>query len=184
VVSVLALVGTLFAFTRFASWVEDRPGAVLDDPVLRWLEPRDLSVLTFAVIYLGLAVAIAVLAVRPRRIPLAVQTYVLLVWARMALMALTPLDPPAGLIHLDDPIVEGFGAGRVLTRDLFFSGHVGTGMVLYLTCPVRWARWVLLAAAVAVGALVLVQHVHYSVDVAVAPMAAFAAYSLARRWNR
>ena len=48
----------------------------------------------------------------------------------------TPLDPPPGMIVLEDPLVQLFGgASRPLTRDLFFSGHTSTMFLLFLAVP-------------------------------------------------
>jgi hypothetical protein len=181
-----ALVLALWGFSRFVAWVEDRPGAVLDDPVLAWVEPRDLSVPTFACIYAGIATSILLLWRRRARLLLTLDAYVVLLAFRAALMYVTPLDPPPTIVPLRDPLVEHLGAGRTLTRDLFFSGHVATGVLVFLTCPSRWGRAFLLAAAVAVGVMTVVQHAHYAVDVLAAPFLAYCAYRLALRlpWNR
>jgi hypothetical protein len=180
-VAALALVVTMAAFARFVAWVEDRPGAVLDDPVLPHVDPVSLNAPTFALIYGSIALALVVLVPRPRALVVAVAAYTLVVLVRALMMWLTPLDPPAGLIPLVDPVVERLGSGRGLTRDLFFSGHVATGSVLALATPVPWARAVLVLATVAVGALTLVQHAHYAVDVVVAPFVAFGCHRAARR---
>jgi membrane-associated phospholipid phosphatase len=168
--------------SRFLPWVETRPdAAVLADPVLSHLEPRDLSVPTFALIYGGLALAVALLARRPRDLTLALRGYAILTTFRIVLMWVTPLEEPPGAIPLHDPVVESFGPGQVLTRDLFFSGHTSTLFLLALAVRQRWARALLLAATALVVTLVLWQHVHYTVDVLVAPFVAWAAYEIGRR---
>jgi hypothetical protein len=177
----LTLVLTLTAFSHFVVWVENRRGSLLDDPLLQHLTPRDLNLPTFALIYGSLALALFVLLPRPRHLLLAVRTYVLVVMVRMLLMWLAPRDPPLGLIPLRDPVVEWLGTGRTPTRDLFFSGHVATGFVLTLTCPLRIPRALLLLATALVGACMLMQHAHYAVDVAAAPLLAYACWTLARR---
>lgn len=179
-----ALGVTLAAFTRFVAWVEDRPGVVLDDPLLRRLPVLDLNLPTFALIYGSLALALVLLVPRPERLLLAVRAYVLLVLMRMLVMALTPLDPPTGIVPLADPLVEGLGTGRPLTRDLFFSGHVGTGFVLALSAPRGAARRLLGLATATVGACTLLQHVHYTVDVVAAPVFAYVAWRGAHRLSR
>ena len=70
-----------------------------------------------------------------------------------------------------------------IVRDLFFSGHTATMVLLALAGRGRTWRWVLGLATVAVGLLVLVQRVHYSYDVLAAPFFAWLAYALAgREW--
>ncbi len=180
--SLVVLVATMAAFASFVAWVEERPGAVLADPVVERLAPADLNVPTFALIYGSLLLGIAILLPRPRALSVAMRAYVLVVWVRALVMWLAPLDPPAGIVPLLDPLVEGLGTGRGLTRDLFFSGHVATGFVVFLCCPVPIARVLLLLATVAVGFLTLKQHVHYTIDVLVAPFVAYGAYRVASRF--
>ncbi len=38
----------------------------------------------------------------------------------------------ANMIILNDPLVEFFGTGQTLTKDLFFSGHTATLLILFL----------------------------------------------------
>lgn len=176
-----ALAAALAALARFVQWVERRPGATLPDPLLRLLEPRDVTWLTFSVIYAGLAAGVALLLRRPRDLLAALQAYVVLAALRMAVMWATPLDPPPGMIALVDPFVQAFGTGQVLTRDLFFSGHTSTMFLLFLAAPGRFAKGLFLACTVLVAACVLWQHVHYTVDVLVAPVFAHAAWRVAAR---
>jgi hypothetical protein len=179
--AVPALVVVLAALARFLEAVESRPGVVLPDPLLALLPPRDLTWPTFALIYGGLFAALAWLLPRPRRLLLGVQAYVLLVLFRIAAMWALPLGPPEGLIPLDDPLVRLFGPSRVLTKDLFFSGHTATLFLLGLAATAPRLRALLLAATAAVGACVLVQHVHYAIDVLAAPFFAWGSWCLAER---
>jgi hypothetical protein len=162
--------------TRFLDHVEHRAGVVLPDPVLALFPPIDLTWITFSVIYAGLIVAILLLLRAPERFLLALQSYLLVACVRMAAMALLPLDPPPGMIALKDPFVEFFGNGATLTRDLFFSGHTSTLLLVALTVPGRTARTALFACTAVVGTCVLLQHVHYTIDVLAAPFFAYGCY--------
>ncbi|HYQ79854.1 MAG TPA: phosphatase PAP2-related protein, partial [Anaeromyxobacteraceae bacterium] len=181
VVTAAALALALSALSRFVGWVEQRPGATLPDPLLRLLEPRDVTWLTFSLIYAGLLAGVALLLRRPRDLLAAVQAYAVMAVFRLAVMWATPLDPPPGMIALVDPFVQAFGTGQVLTRDLFFSGHTSTMFLLFLAAPGRLARGLFLACTALVAACVLWQHVHYAVDVMVAPPFAYAAWRVAAR---
>ena len=176
------LVATLSALAALVNWVEQRPGAVLADPVLALLAPRDVTWPIFTLIYAGLLLAVIRLVRTPVRLVLGVQAYVVMALLRIAVMWATPLDPPPGMIVLDDPLVQGFGgASHPLTRDLFFSGHTSTMFLLFLAVPGRAARAFFLACTASVAFLVLVQHVHYAVDVLAAPPFAYAAWRIARK---
>jgi len=175
------LVGTLAALAALVKWVERRPGAVLPDPVLAMLSPRDVTWPVFTLIYVGIVLAVLLLVRSPVRLLLGVQGYVVMALLRIVVMWATPLDPPPGMIVLEDPLVQGFGgAAEPLTRDLFFSGHTSTMFLLFLAVPGRAARAFFLAATAGVAFLVLVQHVHYAVDVLAAPPFAYAAWRIAR----
>ena len=177
-----ALVATLSALAALVKWVERRPGAVLADPVLALLAPRDVTWPVFTLIYVGILLAVVRLVRTPVRLVLGVQAYVVMALLRIVVMWATPLDPPPGMIVLEDPLVQGFGGTALpLTRDLFFSGHTSTMFLLFLAVPGRAARAFFLACTASVAFLVLVQHVHYAVDVLAAPPFAYLAFRIASR---
>lgn len=172
-------------FSRFLEYVEVRPGTVLDDPVLVMFTPKDVTWMTFGVIYAGLLVAILVLARMPARLMMGIQAYAVLVLLRTVCMYLVPLDPPPAMIPLRDPLVELFvGDGSVLTRDLFFSGHTSTLFLLSLVVPGAKMRVVFVFCTLLVGASVLAQHVHYTIDVIVAPVFSYLAFHVVGIRNR
>ena len=179
--TVPALVAALALLARFLEFAESRPGIVLPDPVLALLVPRDLTWLTFTLIYLGLAFGVARLATEPRALVVALQAYVVMVLFRIAAMAVTPLEAPPGMIALEDPLVRLFGPGKLLTKDLFFSGHTSTLFLLALAVPGRRSKALFLGCTAAVAFCVLWQHVHYTIDVLVAPLFAYASFRLASR---
>jgi hypothetical protein len=111
---------------------------------------------------------------------IAIQSYTLMVCFRFAAMYLTPFDAPAGIIPLADPIVQFFGTGGVLRKDLFFSGHTSTLLLLCLTATGRWLKAFFAFCMVAVGVMIVWQHAHYAVDVLVAPFIAYTSYRLVK----
>jgi len=179
-----ALVGVLALLTRFLEVVEARPGVTLPDPLLAVLTPRDLTWLTFGLIYAGLVIGVARLSTQPRGLVLALQAYVVMVLLRIAAMWVTPLDPPPGMIPLNDPLVRLFGPGKVLTKDLFFSGHTSTLFLLGLAVAGWRSRAYFLSSAAAVAICVLWQHVHYTIDVLAAPFFAYASWRVAVFFGR
>lgn len=178
-VTLPALVAALAGMARFLEGVERRPGVVLPDPVLALLPTRDLTWLTFGLIYLGLAAGVGWLLSRPRRLLLALEAYVVMVLFRVAAMQVTPLEAPEGLLPLNDPLVRLFGPAKLLTKDLFFSGHTSTLFLLALAVSAPKWRAFFLACTAAVGACVLAQHVHYAIDVLAAPFFAYASWRIA-----
>lgn len=162
---------------RFFRYLEGRAGTVLHDPVLDVLPYVDLSIPLFVFLYGVIVSAVSGLMRHPLRLLRTVQAYLLLSMFRMVTMMVLTLEPPPGMVELHDPISAFFYPGREpFHKDLFFSGHTATVHLLFLAAP--WPRWrpVLLAATVLVGAAVLVQHVHWTVDVVAAPLFSWLAW--------
>lgn len=171
VVTVLLVVSAGVGFSLFVQWVERRPGAVFEDPVLALLPRADLTWLIFGLIYAIVAAALIRAGRRPRALARLLQVYAGMLFARTVVMYLLPLDPPPDAIALADPIVAAlFSSASAPTRDLFFSGHTATACVAAFTAGDR--RWALAfaSAAVVVAIAVLVQRVHYTIDVVCAPV--------------
>ena len=173
--------------SRFLVWVERRPGARLSDPILALTVPHDATWLVFGLIYVAILVTLADVWRHPRMLVIGVQAYVLMIATRIAAMYVTALEPPADMIPLRDPLIETLGTGTLLTRDLFFSGHTSTVFLMFLVARSRRMKPVLLLCAVGVAVGVLLQHVHYTIDVLVAPLFAFASCRTIegahRRWR-
>ncbi|MEO6133412.1 MAG: phosphatase PAP2-related protein, partial [Saprospiraceae bacterium] len=55
-------------------------------------------------------------------------------------------------------------------KDLFFSGHVSTMTLLVLVEKKEWIKWVKAVFTLAIGILLAWQHVHYTIDLVVAPV--------------
>lgn len=178
IISVVLLFITLFVFAKFLNFNEYRPGTTLADPVLHFFNPVDLTWLIFCLIYFSLLLILVNLLSDPQRLVFTIQSYVLLLLIRMVMMYLTPLNPPAGMIQLNDPIVQTFGTGRLLTKDLFFSGHTATIFLFYLVSNKKILRTFFLSASILIAIAVLLQHVHYTVDVVSAPFFSYLSYRL------
>lgn len=176
--SVLIIV--LIILPNFLHFVENRSGFDFRDPVLSLFKPVDLTWFTFALIYAGLIIAVFHLAKKPPYFILAMKTYALTVIFRIIAMYLLPLEPPQSMIPLNDPFVQFFGSGEVLTKDLFFSGHTSTLFILFLSVQKRILKYVFLIFTILVAVCVIMQHVHYSIDVIAAPFFAFTSFKIAQ----
>lgn len=184
IATIVILVTGVSFLTKFLVYVEGRPGVVLDDPLFHFFGAVDLNIPVFAFIYLSLISCIVYLAITDaHNFIIALQTYTLLIIIRMAMMYVVPLEPPIGTIDLQDPIVFIAGTGTKITKDLFFSGHTSTLFLMFLITRKGWLKNVYLINTLIVGTFVILQKVHYTIDVLVAPFAAFASFKIIKHLN-
>ena len=164
-VGVSCLIALLAAFPYFFRTIEQHTGPVLNDWLLTRLPARDVSIPIFGIIW----AAALLLLIRVRRSPamfmMFVYGYVIISLSRMLSINLFPLNPPIGLLPMVDPITNAFYGEVYITKDLFYSGHTSTIFLIFLCLRNYWDRLFTLIGSLAVGALLLVQHVHYSIDV-------------------
>ncbi|AFH50380.1 Hypothetical protein IALB_2677 [Ignavibacterium album JCM 16511] len=178
IITLFSLAVILFSLTKFLAYVETRNGLSFKDPILILFEPIDLTWLTFTLIYGSLIAAIVYLITKPEKFLFTIQLYTLMVLIRMVAMWLLPLNPPDKMIMLVDPFVEFFGTGKTLTKDLFFSGHTATLFILFLTISHKALKKIFLLSTIGVAICVLLQHVHYSIDVFAALFFAYGCYEI------
>jgi hypothetical protein len=177
--TIIILIVCLFSLSRFIVFVESRPGVVLDDPLFHLFKAIDLNIPIFAFIYISILWCMLYLAKEePLGLIIALQTYSLLVLVRMAMMYTVPLEPPMGTIDLQDPLVFIVGTGQKITKDLFFSGHTSILFMMILVTRKKWLKYVFLTNTFIVGSFVIIQKVHYTIDVLVAPFVAFTCYKI------
>lgn len=178
-------VAVVWALPHFFGWVGQRQGILPPEPLLGLWEPRQVSMATFLVLYGVLLLVLAAVSGRPGTVLRGLYAYLLMTGLRMAAMALVALEPPPAIIPLVDPVTQLFyPGGTPFLKDLFFSGHTATLVLLALMAPAGHARWLAALGAAAVAVLVLAQHVHWTVDVLAAVPAAWLAWALAGRLLR
>jgi len=178
VITAVIVTAVIIAFSHFLHFVEQREGVVLNDPLLNAFNPIDLTWLIFALIYLSLIIFVITTFNKPDKLLVAFQAYGLMLIFRTIAMYLTPFEAPETIILLNDPFVQFFAKGDILTKDLFFSGHTGTLFLVSLLAENKTLKTIFLILTILVGFAVLLQHVHYSVDVFVAPFVAYGSYRI------
>jgi len=167
-------------FSSFMCWNEGRLGYVFNDPILKLIPATDFSRVTMALTLVPIVFGIIVIFRHPKNTVYFFYTAIFICILRTITLYLTPLDPPKGIIPLTDPVIENlFYGGKILLKDLFFSGHTANLVVIGLLLENRkYQRFLFICAAI-VGILLMVQHVHYSIDVFAAPFFAIFAYKMA-----
>ncbi len=172
---------TLSTLPAFFDVIERRHGIVLNDVVLQWLPAINLSVPIFVVIWSMALLQATRCLQNPYTFSLFVWSFLFLTLSRIITISLVPLDAPTGLILLKDPLSNSFYHGPFITKDLFYSGHTSTQFLMFLCLQRRWEKALTLCSTVVIGVLVLVQHVHYTIDVVAAPFGAYLAFYLAKK---
>lgn len=179
-ISISLLILTLFALTSFLTFVESRNGAILIDPILKSFNPINLNWLIFLLIYLSVVIGILSLLPQPENLLLLVQSYILMILIRIMAMFVIPLNPPENTILLNDPFVQYFTTGQILTKDLFFSGHTATIFLIYLVSTNKSLKNLFLIFTILIACALLIQHVHYSIDILAAPFFSYGSYRIVK----
>ena len=171
------MAAVLIFYPFFFNIIEDRKGTIeINDIILNVVPAIDLSIPIFLIIY---SVTIFVLyrcLQDPSVFIIYLWSFIIMSLLRIICISLTPIEPPYDLIPIKDPISNIFYGSRYITKDLFFSGHTATQFLMFLCLKRKTDRTIVLVAAILIGVMVLVQHVHYSVDVLAAPLFAYISY--------
>ncbi|MDB5273582.1 MAG: hypothetical protein JWO58_1949 [Chitinophagaceae bacterium] len=169
----------------FFNYIQTVQGHYLHDVVLSYLPAKNMSWSIFILLYGMIILALTNLFFQPVLLLKGVQAYIVLTVMRACCIYFYPLEPDKNIIPLTDPFVNMFFYSRLLiTKDLFFSGHVSFLFLLYFVLPFPFLKKIALVAALLVALFILLQHVHYTIDVLVAPLAAYIAYCSVTVINR
>lgn len=176
----------LILFFFVLQYTENRDGITIEKA---WLDgiisPQDFSYLIFPLMYGATLIGVVFCFLKPSTALLLIRTYLLLQFLRAIILLIVPLNPPEGIIPLEDPFLHAtFYNGRPNLKDLFFSGHVATLVMFIPIISNKWVRGIILLAAIVVGFLLIAQRVHYIADVVAAPIFAVIAFWIAKRWSR
>jgi hypothetical protein len=181
IIGILIMLAIIFTLPAFFAHIQKRKGAVLNDWLLAHIPPHNVSVLIFALIW-GMILLILVRTVKNPSIYITYCWTLIFVYiVRFVTLSLVALDPPRGLVPLVDPLGSVFyGNNAAITKDLFFSGHTTTMVLIFLCLERRTDKIIALIAAFAVACLLLVQHIHYTIDVLAVPVVVYPCYRLTR----
>jgi len=170
---------TLKLISLFLVYNEKRDnGFAINDWVLNTIEPANVSTLLFGITWICIFCFLPIALRTPKRAMVVFISILVIGVLRTISLYLVPLVPPEGIIPLRDTFLEGsFYDNRVLVRDLFFSGHTANLALLAFLVDIKWIKYIIAICTFIVAYLLLKQHVHYTIDVLAAPVAAYVAYS-------
>jgi hypothetical protein len=176
----LSSLGVLITFKLFSMvlvWNETRSGFHIRDVVLENVGPYENHLIIFLLTY-GLAILGLWNSLSSRegwiRTMFSIMTFLFL---RTITLSMLPLNPPTTIIPLKDFFLTNtFYCSKILVRDLFFSGHTCSVFMLFFLVESKIVKYILCMGGVILASLLILQHVHYSIDVVAAPFFAYIAY--------
>lgn len=179
------LITLVSCYPYFFAYIQHRDGVLLHDWLLAIIPPIDVSMSIFAVICFSLILAFNRTLRAPSLFLVFLWGYFFMSLSRIITILLVPLDPPIGLLPLLDPIAGPFyGHSSLITKDLFYSGHTGCLFLIYLLMQKKWEKRLTLIGTVVIAILLLIQHIHYSLDVFAAPFFVYGMYVAAKKVAR
>jgi hypothetical protein len=99
---------------------------------------------------------------KPQRIPFTIKSLALFVITRSIFITLTHVAPFPSQTVINSVFMSNFSFGG----DLFFSGHTGMPFLLALIYwKDIWTRFMFIGFSVGFAVVVLLAHIHYSIDV-------------------
>jgi membrane-associated phospholipid phosphatase len=114
--------------------------------------------------------------IKPQRIPFILKSIALFILIRSVFITLTHIGPFPSALPLDSNFLKNFSAGG----DLFFSAHTGLPFLMALLFQESRRLLILFTAtAIFFGVIVLMAHLHYSIDVLAAFFITYTIYHIA-----
>lgn len=178
--SILLALTTISLTSKWLLYNESRSSAPINDWILELFTPLDLNIPIFFFTQTAVVIGLITSALLPYHLIKTLLGVTFIALLRIIAMYFVPLEPPLDMIPLRDPLIEGFFfGGKVIVKDLFFSGHTSNLILLGLITPFNKVRFYLFLSAIVVAIMLILQHVHYTIDILVVPLFALLAIAIA-----
>jgi hypothetical protein len=180
-IGIVFFIITLLALPFFFNYIQQREGSQINDFLLNQITPRNVSNWVFSIIWSMAVLTLIRCIQQPSVFLMFLWGFILLSFSRMISIIAVPLNPPNNLLELIDPISNTFYGSKFVTKDLFYSGHTATQFLMFLCLKNKWDKLATLISTFLIGALVLVQHIHYTIDVLAAPILTYLVFILVKK---
>ena len=175
-IAVLFLILSLVVNFYAGTYATLRASNAVTDIVLSNIRVYDVDgIFVYGAIILWIFIA-SLCVFEPKRIPFVFKSTALFVLIRSIFISLTHIGPFPSQLVIDSNFLAKFTPGG----DLFFSAHVGLPFLLAL---IFWEnirlRVFFVASSLFFGAIVLMGHLHYSIDVLAAFFITYTIYHMA-----
>jgi len=170
---VVSIVITFFAII----YATERASGPVTDIILSNLPLYDVDgIFVYGPVIFWILV-VGYLAFEPKKIPFTLKSIALFTIIRSIFIILTHIGPfPTHVQVTTSGLLGAFTSGN----DLFFSGHTGLPFLMALVFwDQRCLRWFFITASAFFGAIVLMAHLHYSIDVFAAFFITYAIFKIA-----
>jgi hypothetical protein len=159
--------------------LEQLNGFLLNDFVLKKLPSYDMSLPIFIFLYGTLFMVYLFFVAYPLELLWMIWITNTAMIFRLIALHLVHLEAPADMITLIDPILTYTTYNGVSFRkDLFFSGHTISIVVAYLCFPYPKLKTLILLIGIALSILLLIQKIHWTIDVICAWLVCYMLYKL------
>ena len=177
-IALVAFAGAMFVNFWAISQATSRASNSVTDIILSNVPVFEVDGFFVYGTFLVVAASVAMLLVHPNRIPFALHAVTLFILIRSAFTLMTHLGPPE-VAYMSD-----FGAtitNSFFGADQFFSAHTG---MPFLGALAFWGfdnrfKWLYLLASLFFATIVLLGHIHYTIDVMSAFFITYGIYHLA-----
>jgi hypothetical protein len=183
IIGTLLLLIILSSFPKFFAIIELRKGMQMNDWILARMPAYDVSIPIFIIIWSTAAFLIYKLIQSPILYLQFLMSFLILCITRVISISIFSLEPPIGLIELQDPLSSIFygGTNVFIKKDLFYSGHTATQFLIFLSLKGKIEKIITGITTILISVLVLIQHIHYTVDVVAAYFFTYFVYILGKR---
>lgn len=174
---------SFYVYSLLGQRLDHRPLPPGSDPVFSLLPVvNTVPLLAYGWLLVHVTAWVTWVVYEPRRIPYFLGTIGLFVLVRTLFVALNPVGAPPGMINLNASYLFAPLRGVLaFDNEFFFSGHTAMPYLYALFCPYPWYRRFFLAAAVVMGAAVLLSRNHYTIDVLGAFFMTYGIFALSRK---
>ncbi|OGC86260.1 hypothetical protein A3D70_00265 [Candidatus Adlerbacteria bacterium RIFCSPHIGHO2_02_FULL_54_18] len=163
-IAVAAFIGAMFVNFWAIHQATNNASASVTDIILSNIPVFEVDGIFVYGTLLVVLVSVVMLLMHPKRIPFALHAVTLFIFIRSAFTLMTHLGPPE-VAYLSD-----FGAtitNSFFGADQFFSGHTG---MPFLGALAFWGvnnklKWFFLLSSIFFATVVLLGHIHYTIDV-------------------
>jgi hypothetical protein len=166
IISLVFLLICAVLFSLFLPIHEARVDGLLwyfDDPAFWILPAKDVSIPIFSITYGGLITYLILNRKQPFFLSRLAFSYGLLLIFRTLTLTILPLKEPETIVYLEDPFLNYFIYQGTIDSDLFFSGHTAL-VCLFFFLTEKW-MWLFAVLGGTLGVLLMIQRVHYSIDI-------------------